>query len=311
MNPTRLLKRFLPLVLALIPAMAFLIHAAAPGEPAKIKAMLLTGQMNPYHDWKVTSARIEALLEATGRFDVTQVVSPAKGEDMSTFNPDFASYDVVILDYDGDSWSAATKKRFENYVSGGGGFVVHHSSDNAFTDWPAFNEMIGVGGWGGRDKAFGPILRWRDGQQIHDYATDGGAIHPKKHDFTITLRDTTHPITRGMPREWMHAHDEIYSRLRGPIGSTRILATATADPSMRNGTGEHEPMLMTNYFGQGRIFHTTLGHVGINEPQPIRQTQCVGYTVSLQRGAEWAATGSVTIPIPHHFPTADKASIED
>ena len=114
-----------------------------------------------------------------------------------------------------------------------------------------------------------------------------------------------------MPASWMHPYDEIYSRLRGPVAGTRILATATAPESMRNGTGEHEPMLMTNYFGKGRIFHTTLGHVGINEPLPIRQTQCVGYTVSLQRGAEWAATGKVSIPIPDNFPTAEKSSIEE
>ena len=35
----------------------------------------------------------------------------------------------------------------------------------------------------------------------------------------------------------------------------------------------------------------------------------VDYIVLLQRGTEWAATGSVTIPIPSDFPTADKTSI--
>jgi len=308
MKTKNLLHRFVLLTIALV---AVLFTYAAEPELPKIKAMLLTGQMNPYHNWQVTSARIEKLLEASGRFDVTQVISPAKGEDMSAFKPDWESYDVVILDYDGDDWSDATRKSFEEYVGNGGGFVVHHSSDNAFPGWKPFNQMIGVGGWGGREKDYGPILRWRDGHQVLDFESDGGAIHPNKHDFQITLRDTTHPITRGMPAAWLHPHDEIYSRLRGPVAGTRILATATADPTMRNGTGEHEPMLMTNYFGKGRIFHTTLGHVGMKEPAPIKQVQCVGYTVSLQRGAEWAATGKVTIPIPDDFPTADKVSISN
>jgi len=297
------------LVLLTIVGAAVVLTNAADTESPKIKAMLLTGQMNKYHDWQVTSTRIEKLLEDSGRFEVTQVKSPARGEDMSSFKPNWNNYDVVILDYDGDDWSEATQKSFEEYVADGGGFVVHHSSDNAFPNWKAFNRMIGVGGWGGRKKDYGPILRWRDGHQVLDFESDGGAIHPNKHDFQITVRDQTHPITRGMPATWLHPHDEIYSRLRGPVAGTHILATATADSSMRNGTGEHEPMLMTNYFGKGRIFHTTLGHVGMKESEPIRSIQCVGYTVSLQRGAEWAATGRVAIPIPKDFPTADQISI--
>ena len=36
--------------------------------------------------------------------------------------------------------------------------------------------------------------------------------------------------------------------------------------------------------------------------------ECVGFIASLQRGTEWAATGSVTSPLPTDFPTADKVS---
>ena len=49
--------------------------------------------------------------------------------------------------------------------------------------------------------------------------------------------------------------------------------------------------------GQGRVFHTTLGH-------DVAAMQCVGFIVTLQRGAEWAATGRVTQPVPPDFPTA-------
>jgi hypothetical protein len=31
--------------------------------------------------------------------------------------------------------------------------------------------------------------------------------------------------------------------------------------------------------------------------------QCVGFYTVLQRGTEWAATGTVTIPVPAAFPT--------
>jgi len=44
---------------------------------------------------------------------------------MSKFNPDFSRYKLVVLDYNGDSWSEKTKKDFLNYVSNGGGVVIY------------------------------------------------------------------------------------------------------------------------------------------------------------------------------------------
>jgi hypothetical protein len=37
--------------------------------------------------------------------------------------------------------------------------------------------------------------------------------------------------------------------------------------------------------------------------------KCVGFLVTYQRGAEWAATGRVTQKVPADFPTADKPSL--
>ena len=60
-------------------------------------------------------------------------------------------------------------------------------------------------------------------------------------------------------------------------------------------------MLTVNY-GKGRVFHTPMGHGDYSQ-------ECVGFIVSFQRGAEWAATGNVTqTSIPDDFPTAKKVS---
>ena len=67
-------------------------------------------------------------------------------------------------------------------------------------------------------------------------------------------------------------------------------------------------MLMAIRFGKGRIFHTTLGHVGPKDTAAPDSVNCVGFMATLQRGTEWAATGKVTIDIPADFPTADKSS---
>jgi type 1 glutamine amidotransferase len=114
------------------------------------------------------------------------------------------------------------------------------------------------------------------------------------------VRELEHPITKGMPEQWLHAQDECYDRLRGPAENMTILATAYSAEEFK-GTQRHEPMLMVIDFGEGRIFHTTLGHEDYS-------FEGVGFIVSLLRGCEWAATGEVTIPIPDDFPTAENAT---
>ena len=100
-----------------------------------------------------------------------------------------------------------------------------------------------------------------------------------------------------MPGAWMHARDELYDKLRGPANNMQVLATAFADPET-GGSGRHEPMIFTIRYGEGRVFHLPLGHS--NESQ-----MCTGFITTFLRGAEWAASGKVSQPIPDDFPTMD------
>jgi type 1 glutamine amidotransferase len=284
------------------------LPAAAPVTQARIKVMILTGQCNQYHNWPVSSAAIRRMLDDTGLFDVTVVTSPAKGQNMSGFEPAFAGYGAVVMDYEGDDWPEATRQAFVDYVRGGGGLVLVHAADNAFPKWPEFLEMSGVGGWGGRDESWGPKVRWRDGKMVLDSTTPGNAMHPAKHDFLVVTRAPDHPIMKGLPAEWLQANDELYSQLRGPAKNLQVLATASAEPA-KGGTGDHEPMFMTIHYGKGRVFHNTLGHVGPKDVAPVPSISSVGYIVSIQRGVEWVATGKVTQKIPADFPTATQTSL--
>ena len=50
-------------------------------------------------------------------------------------------------------------------------------------------------------------------------------------------------------------------------------------------------MLMVIPFGQGRVFHTALGHA-------VDAVNGLGFQVTFARGVEWSATGHVTLPSP-------------
>lgn len=271
---------------------------AAMAEP--MKALIVDGQNA--HNWKETSPILKKLLEETGLFTVDVATSPAKGQDMSGFQPDFAAYKLVVLNYQGDDWPAATQKAFVDYVANGGGVVVYHFAAAAFPKWKEYNQIIAVGGWGDRNENAGPYLCWRDGKIVRATDPPGKAgFHGPQQPFQVVVREPDHAITSGLPKEFMHVADELYCRLRGPAENVTVLATAYA-PKAKGGTDEHEPMLMTVTYGKGRVFATMLGHAGTH-------LKSVAFIATFQRGAEWAATGKVTQAVPADFPGPDQASV--
>ena len=58
--------------------------------------------------------------------------------------------------------------------------VAVHAANNAFPEWPAYNRMIGLGGWGDRNEKDGPYIRWREGKVVRDTTADGAAPRSRK-----------------------------------------------------------------------------------------------------------------------------------
>lgn len=294
------------MILKVIVTVSLSAALALSAIAAPKKALIIDGRNN--HDWQATTPILKRLLEETKLFTVEVATAPADNERLKSFHPKFAEYALIVLNYNdfgpknaGD-WPAATQDDFLAYVKNGGGVVSYHAADNAFAKWGEFNKVIGVGGWSGRNTAKdGPIVRWRAGQVVRDTAEKNCGSHGPRHMFLVETRDANHPIMKGLPAKWLHNTDELYDSMCGPAEDLTLLATAFSEKDKR-GTGENEPMLMTIRYGKGRVFHTTLGH----DPEAMK---CVGFIVTLQRGAEWAATGKVKQRVPADFPGPDKPSL--
>ncbi|MEY2880943.1 MAG: hypothetical protein RLZZ15_3323 [Verrucomicrobiota bacterium] len=329
----RLLHHRLRSALALV-VFATLAVAAAHAQP-KIRVLIVDGQNN--HQWATTTPLLRKILEDTGRFTVTVSTTPpgkprppaapknptpaqsaAHAEATkknaaesaaylaqapalwAAWRPRFSDYGVVVSNYNGEAWPAEVRAAFTAYVRAGGGFVSYHAANNSFPEWPDYNAMIGLGGWGGRDEKSGPYLRLRDGAWTRDPRPGRGGSHGAQHEFLVEASLPDHPILRGLPAKWMHAKDELYDSLRGPAENVTVLASAVSDK-----TKEHEPLLMVIPFGAGRVFHTALGHY-------TDAVHGLGFQVTFARGTEWAATGQVTLPAPAAAALpADRAAIRE
>jgi uncharacterized protein len=270
----------------------------ASGAP--MRALLIDG--TPGEQPSSRGAAFKAILESNGLFQVDLVATPAKGASAGTFQTQFDRYRVVVLNYGGDAWPVTSMAALDKYLQNGGGLVVLPAAGGAFPAWPEYNLMIGVSASGNRSQSAGPLWFYKDGNLAFDSAAPGPAgksPHPDQ-PFPLTIRYTEHPITRGLPLVWMHAADGLAGNLRGPGKNMTMLATAFSDPE-RGGTGRDEPQLLALTYGKGRVFHTFLGSTA-------EAVECVGFQVVLQRGAEWAATGKVTLKVPADFPAEDKVS---
>ena len=297
-----------------------MVPARAAAQPT-IKVLIVDGQNN--HAWATTTPLLKKILEDSGRFTVDVSTSPPaapvrpalpksatpaqqaaqtvsmkafaaaaadyqsrSGAAWAAWRPNFTGYAVVISNYNGDLWPEAVRATFVDFVNAGGGFVSYHAANNAFPEWPEYNEMIGLGGWGGRTEKAGPYLRWRENKWIRDTSPGPGGGHGPQHEFLVETRDPAHAIMRGLPPAWMHPKDELYHGLRGPAKNLTVLASAMSDR-----THEHEPLLLAVGYGRGRVFHTALGH-------GVEAVSGLGFQTTLLRGTEWAATGRVTLPAP-------------
>ena len=271
------------MMMRLLLVMVVSLYASAAAA-SKLSALVIDGMNN--HDWAAGTRAIQSILEGSGRFTVSVCTWPAK--------PNFSHYDVVIDNFNGGHTDAGTRwpreveSALETYVRGGGGLVVFHAANNAFLNWPAYNDMIGLG-W--RDKTFGEGIAIGSGGAVVRVPKGEGLNpgHGPRHNFEVFVRDGAHPITRGLPPHWAHPSEQLTHGQHGPAQGLDILTYAFSEVSHQG-----EPMDWVRQYGRGRVYTTMLGHTWKDELNP--NLDDVSFQALLARGAEWAATGQVTLP---------------
>ncbi len=277
----------------------------AEEPPAKIKLLIIEGVSN--HDWKHRLALVREILARDGSFEVEVSITPSTPDDPAweTWRPDFSRYDVVLSGYNNlggkARWPKEVQQAFEEFVRGGGGFYAYHEANNSFAEWPAYNEMIGLG-W--RKKDFGPAIIVRPDESLQMIPAGQGddTWHGNRSDVVVHQLGE-HPIHAGLPRAWKAADIEVYCYARGPATNLTVLAYASDTR-----TKLQFPIEWTVQYGQGRVFVSTYGHVWWDQKDPTGM-KCAAFQTIMVRALKWLAKRPGGEMAPTDFPTAAAVSL--
>jgi type 1 glutamine amidotransferase len=230
------------------PAAALLKQAAASTAGGDIRVLIVTGVDLPAHDWRSTGPALRNELQKDPRMKV-EILNDIYRLDST----DLTKFQVVLLNFytrGKPDPNEQARENLKNFVNGGGGLVIFHSTCGSFRDWPEFRDLAG---------------------KIMDTQKGG---YDKQGPMRVKIANANHPITRGMqPYE---TNDELYAFLSGRK-AVQVLATAHAKC-----TGSDEPMAFVFDYGKGRVFHFVLGH-------DVRAIQTDGTAELLRRATAWAA----------------------
>ncbi len=211
---------------------------------------------------------LKTIMENTSLFDV-DINDDAK--------PEFSDYDVIVLNLEKAGWDDETKQEFESYINAGGGAVLMGATINAFENWAGSSKVFGT----------------ETGVQLKK--------SNKAYDYLVANSDVEHPITNGLQKRWLHGGDYLLYNTANLSDNVEVLATVRAD-SVYGGDNSSIPVMYSLSTGEGRVFGSTLGYgPSIDHYEAIL---CVGFITTLQRGAEWAATGVVSQEVPIDFPNS-------
>lgn len=263
-----------------------------------INVLLISGRVVKEHDYFRINPLLKEMLESTGKFKV-KITEEFRGASQRTLE----NYDLVLMNYDGKEWlsdpefiywGSESEQALYDFVAAGKGIVFYHSSFSCGRETPdEYLKMMGGG---------------------HNLLT-GGRRNPKS-DFVVNMSDIDHPIIHGLDKKWMTVGDDFLPVITWhPKAHVQVLATVYDSVEDYNVPGfppphlkglvipdgdinkmpeinTNQPVAWVNQYGNGRSFVVTIGH----DIDTMRRTN---FLTMFVRGAEWAATGKVTIEPPN------------
>jgi len=229
----------------------FVLAAGAQGWGAEAetrKVVIVTGNDYPGHKWKETAPALAGELRKDARLKVDVVEKPE-----FLASEKLRDYHVVVLHF--MNWETPdpgeqARQNLARFVREGGGVVAVHFSCGAFQGWPEFERIVG--------RVYDPKMRPHDPY---------GA-------FQVTMTDVDHPITRGLKP--FQITDELYTCLAGNL-PIQVLAESKSKVD-----GKNYAMAFILTYGQGRVFHSPLGH-------DVGALTTPGAAELFRRGCAWAA----------------------
>ena len=266
-------------------------------QNAPIRVLIIDGFSN--HDWEATTRHLLEILSRDPQIICeVSTIPDEKSETWASWQAKFSNYDVVIQNTNDigrrGSWPESAKSLFDSYIKNGGGMLAFHSANNAFPDWPAYNEMIGLG-W--RKKDFGDAIVIENEKVLRIAKGKGeNTGHGKRFDALIT-RLGNHPIHMNLPKQWRAADLEVYRYARGPAKNLTVLSFAKDAKTQLNFPVEW----IVNY-GEGRIYTSTYGHHWHNQTESPAGMRCAAFQTLLLRSIYWLAKREVPNTIPDNFP---------
>jgi len=298
----------MPVTATLLP----IVYSEAP-----IKVLIVDGFNN--HNWQLSTQLIRYILLSAGNMSIDVTTTPASKAALGwdTWRPQFSDYDVVIQNTsdikatDGIGWPKEVQLALEQFVSSGGGLFAFHSSNNAFAQWPEYNNMLGLA-WRSIDYGNAVVVHEKQPDEFSDEqsnkvgqelvyipAGEGGRTdHGKRRDVLVT-RFGEHPIHQRLPKQWRAADLEVYRYVRGPAKNLTVLSYAR-DVS----TNLLFPTEWSVAYGKGRVYSSTFGHVWRKNITPDAM-RCSAAQTLLQRAVIWLAGNEKILKkarIPADFP---------
>lgn len=185
-----------------------------------------------------------ATLEKGGLATVTYT------DDPSTILEHLSDTDVLMLANNQPIKDSATRKAIFAFADAGKGLLLAHPAIwYNWRDWPLYNFKLVSG---------------------------GSRSHEKYGEFTVTVNDKKHPVTKNVPASFK-LEDELYHYNADPAGpGIRVLATS------KNEAGVTHPALFVVKHPKARIVGFALGHDAASH-------ELEAYRTILRNAVKWAA----------------------